>query len=129
LTTNALSILNDRKGNHPKWVFPGDGKTGHLVEPKTSWNSLLKAANIDDLHLHDLRRTLGSYMAMGNQSLHIIGKALGHRSSTATHIYSQLAHSPVRDAMERAQLDMLVAAGLVQTAEQKSDNQPSAPAG
>jgi integrase len=116
LTTNALSILNERKGNDAKWVFPGDGRTGHLVEPKTSWNSLLKAAEIEDLHLHDLRRTLGSYMAMGNQSLHIIGKALGHRSSTATQIYSQLAHSPVRDAMERAQADMFVAAGLVESA-------------
>jgi hypothetical protein len=43
------------------WVFPGDGKTGHLVEPKKSWGKLLADAEIeDDLRIHDLRRTLGS---------------------------------------------------------------------
>lgn len=44
---------------------------------------------------------------MGNQSLHIIGKVLGHMSPTATQIYSMLTNDPIRDAMEKAQADML----------------------
>jgi integrase len=107
-----LQILSER--NYTKtddeWVFPGDGETGHVVEPKKAWNALIKKANIQDLRLHDLRRTLGSYMAMGNQSLPMIGKVLGHRSPTATQIYSRFAHDPIRAAMEKAHADMLVAA-------------------
>ena len=56
-------------------------------------------------------------MAMGNQSLHIIGKALGHQSHTSTQIYARLANDPVRQAMEKAQADMMVAAGLVSPAD------------
>jgi len=52
-------------------------------------------------------------MAMGNQSLHMIGKVLGQKSPTATQIYSRLAHDPIRQAMEKAQNDMLAAGGLV----------------
>jgi integrase len=113
LTVNALSILQERSDSqNSEWVFPGPGKTGHLVEPKKAWYGLLETAKIDDLRMHDLRRTLGSYMAMGNQSLHMIGKVLGHKSPTATQIYSRFTHDPVRQAMQKAQNDMFTAAGL-----------------
>jgi site-specific recombinase XerD len=36
---------------------------------------------------------------MGNQSLHIIGKVLGHKSPTATQIYSRLTYDPMRQAI------------------------------
>lgn len=114
LTSAALEILTARQNSvKGDWVFPGDGKTGHLVEPKKGWHALLEAAGIKDLRMHDLRRTLGSYMAMGNQSLHMIGKALGHKSPTATQIYSQLSYDPLRQAMEKAQTDMLIAGRLL----------------
>jgi hypothetical protein len=38
------------------FVFPsGTSATGHLVEIKRSWATLIKVAGISDLHLHDLR--------------------------------------------------------------------------
>jgi integrase len=120
LPTFVLELLIARHANRDsEWVFPGKGKTGHLVEPKMGWYNLLKAAEIEGLRIHDLRRTLGSYMAMGNQSLHMIGKVLGHKSPTATQIYSRLAHDPIRQAMEKAQNDMLAAAGLVKSKKSK----------
>lgn len=107
LTSNALSLLKERqdvvKG---EWVFPGKVPGHHLVEPKKAWSRILKLAEIEDLRLHDLRRTLASYMAMGNQSLPVIAKALGHKTTAATQIYSRLMSDPVRDAMEKAQTDM-----------------------
>jgi integrase len=120
LPTFVLELLLARhKKRTSDWVFPGTGSKGHLVEPKRGWNALLKAAEIEGLRKHDLRRTLGSWMAMGNQSLHMIGKVLGHKSPTATQIYSRLAHDPVRQAMEKAQNDMLAAAGLVKVKKSK----------
>lgn len=107
LTSNALKILRERleKADGP-WVFPGNVPGQHLMEPKRPWYKLLEDAQIEDFRLHDLRRTLASYMAMGNQSLPVIAKALGHKTIAATQIYSRLMSDPVRDAMEQAQTDI-----------------------
>lgn len=104
LTSSAVELLkrrfDTRKG---PWVFPGRSPEDHLVEPKRPWYKLLNDAKIKDLRIHDLRRTLASKMAMDNQSLQIIGKALGHKSVASTQIYSRLMHDLVRKAMESAQ--------------------------
>ena len=50
-------------------------------------------------------------MAGQNVSLTIIGKVLGHKSSAATMIYSQLALDPQRAAMTQATTAMLTAGG------------------
>lgn len=108
LSSLALQVLKDRYDKRDKsnpWVFPSDGKTGHLVEPKTAWKKFC-GKTFKDLRMHDLRRTLGSYMAMNNQSLQIIGKVLGHKSPTATQIYSRLAFDSLKQAMEAAQVSM-----------------------
>ncbi|QIL43175.1 tyrosine-type recombinase/integrase [Acidovorax sp. HDW3] len=65
-----------------------------------------------DLHMHDLRRTLGSWLASGGTSLPIIGKALNHKSPQATQIYARLMLGPVRDAMEEATNAMRNAKGV-----------------
>ena len=104
LTRDALDILRMQKeSNDSEWVFPSDRrKNTHITEPKKAWAKIIKAAGIDDLHIHDLRRTLGSYMAIIGISPTIIGKALGHKSPTSTAIYARLTQDPVRDAMEEA---------------------------
>ncbi len=113
LTSLSLEIFQRRSDNRQSdWVFPGAGTTGHLVEPKKYWKALLKIAEIDNLRIHDLRRTLVSYMAMGNQIFHMIGKVLGHKSATATQIYARFSNDPVRTAMEKAQQDILQAAKI-----------------
>lgn len=115
LTRFALQLLNERHTNKEgDWVFPGKFPGTHLKEPKATWRNIVSNAGLTDLRMHDLRRTLGSYMAMGNQSLQIIGKALGHKSHTSTQIYARLANDPVRQAMEKAQADMLQTAGVLQ---------------
>jgi integrase len=114
-TSLALEVLSDRSDQRKsdEWVFPGDGITGHIVEPKNGWRSFLKKTGLKDLRMHDLRRTLGSYMAMNNQSLQIIGKVLGHKSHTATQIYSRLATDPLKHAMETAQASMITSAEIL----------------
>ena len=74
----------------------------HLQDPKKAWKRILKRAGIENLRLHDIRRTLGSYQALMGTSLHIIGKTLGHRSLGTTQIYARLADKPIRDSMQNA---------------------------
>lgn len=108
LLPEALIVLQDRKrridpDKKPSpWVFPSHSKCGHIKDMKKSWKRLREAVKIDDVHIHDLRRTLGSFMAGANVSLPIIGKALGHRSIAATQVYARLQLDPVRQAMNIA---------------------------
>jgi integrase len=69
-------------------------------------------ARLLDLRRHDLRRTLGSWQASAGASLLVIGRSLGHKSQAATVIYSRLNIDPIRQSMETATQNMLVAAGV-----------------
>jgi integrase len=105
LTPEAVTILRkrlSRRRNGNTWVFPSFGKSGHLVDLKKRWKTLVARAGIKDLRQHDLRRTLGSWQAAQGASLQIIGKSLGHRSVQATAIYSQLDLDPVRESVNSA---------------------------
>ena len=68
--------------------------------------------NMDDLRIHDLRRTLGSWQAKSGASLVMIGKSLNHKSVQTTAIYARLDREPVRASVELATNAMLEAAGL-----------------
>ena len=59
-------------------------------------------AKLDDIRIHDLRRTMGSWQARTGASLSIIGKSLGHKSQQATAVYARLDLDPIREAMETA---------------------------
>lgn len=102
LMPEALEILETRKGIDPVWVFPGSGKTGHLVEPKKSWDRLRRDAGLLDLRMHDLRRTMGSWQTREGVSLSMVGKTLGHKSLQATQVYARTDLEPVREAMDKA---------------------------
>lgn len=115
LTEEAIRILKERKAkdkSKSEWVFPAESATGHLVSPNKSFKRILKRAGLSDLRLHDLRRTMGSYLAIQGTSSTIIGKALGHRSQAATAIYARLTNDPVRQALENAQQFIFIAGGL-----------------
>jgi len=120
LSQNAIEILQARKEGDggTGFVFPGRGKTGHLVEPTKAIIRVFVRAGIpygrkipDGVTLHDLRRTFGSWQAISGTSLHIIGKSLNHKSPQATAIYARLNIDPVRRSVNTATDAMLKAAG------------------
>lgn len=99
----GISILNQRKleSDHQSvFVFPGAGRAGHLADPKKAWARLKKRMGVEDIRIHDLRRTLASHMAMDGVPLAIIGKVLNHRSISATTIYARLSEQSVKSAVD-----------------------------
>jgi integrase len=111
LPKEAVEILHrrrDQRTNH-EWVFPAHSKSGHLQEPKAVWKRIVERAKLKDLRIHDLRRTLGSWQALGGSSLLIIGKSLGHKSIQASAIYSRLTMEPVKASVDKAVAAMLQA--------------------
>jgi integrase len=72
---------------------------------------------IDDVRLHDLRRTVGSWLAQAGNSLHLIGRVLNHSNQSTTAVYARFGEDTVRTALEQHGEKILGAAGLAPTAE------------
>ena len=108
LTQQAMDVLKDIGIKDKGWVFPSNNsKSGHLENPKRFWQQLLRFCNIQNLRMHDLRRTLGSYQAIIGSSMNIIGKSLGHKSLQSTAVYARLSLAPIRDSMQKATDEIL----------------------
>jgi integrase len=109
LVEESLQILK-RRAKHAQsveWVFPGRGKSGHLAGVSKAWRRVLKRAGLHGLRIHDLRRSLGSWMASTGASMVMTQRALGHKTITASLIYQRLAQDPVRAAMQRAASELI----------------------
>jgi integrase len=126
LAPEAVQILQQRheKSKGSAYVFPSDrteaakaGKDDHIKEPHSAWTRILERAGLKDLHIHDLRRTLGSWQARTGSSLILIGKSLNHMDPQSTAIYARLDLDPVRESVDRAASAMFEAAGLKTGAE------------
>ena len=84
------------------WLFPSESRPGvQLRGADEAWIRIRTRAGLPDVRIHDLRRTLGSWMAAQGCSLPLIGKALNHSNTATTQIYARLNLDPVREALER----------------------------
>jgi len=98
----VIEILQRRRERiDSPWIFPGR-LSDHFAEPKTAFARVLSRAGIDNLRMHDLRRTFGSHLAMNGVSLPLIARALGQSSTSATPVYARLLLDTVREAAEGA---------------------------
>jgi integrase len=84
-----------------EWIFPSRNGEGHAVEAAKAWQRIRLRAGLPDVRLHDLRRTLGSWLAAQGHGLPLIGRALNHSSMAATQVYARLDLDPVREALEQ----------------------------
>lgn len=119
LVPPALAIFDTlpRQDGNP-YVFPGR-KAGdadspeptHLESIRGPWDRARTAAGVADVRLHDLRRTVGSWLATAGNSLHLIGKILNHSNASTTQVYARLGKDTARAAMEAYATDLLGVAG------------------
>ncbi len=111
----------------PSALVPGKPTASlHIVDPKASWRRLLLRAKLANLRPHDLRRSIGSWMALGGVGLPIIGAALGHKDQRSTQVYARLNDGAVRAAMNRA-TDAMLAAGSAGEQSDKTDTTAARP--
>ncbi len=116
LVPEAVEVLRARTPQRSGWVFPADSASGHTESVQKRWRAFITRAGLENLRIHDLRRSLGSWQAMQGASLVLIGRSLGHRSPDATAIYARVALDPVRSSVGAATDAMLVAGGVKQPA-------------
>jgi integrase len=106
LTELASGLLQRRREEITgDWVFPSyvGSKDGCIREPRKAWQRVLKRAGIADLRIHDLRRSVGSWLGASGTNSYTIARALGHQSVRSGEAYVRLAADPVRNALHAIQ--------------------------
>ena len=104
LSAPARQLLADIRAKQEKpgvFVFPGTGKTGHIVDIVRAWREVCADAGISGLRVHDLRHSFASQLVSAGMSLPLIGALLGHSNPTTTHRYSHLFDAAQRAAVEK----------------------------
>ena len=79
-------------------VFPGRWE-GHRVNVNDAWEEIRKAAGLPHLHLHDVRRSVGSWLGAAGHTAPMIGELLGHKSAITSKVYIKLGSLDVKKAM------------------------------
>jgi len=79
LNSDALAILERRKGIHPVYVFTFRGKPLTRFN-NSAWRKALVRAGIEDFHWHDLRHTWATWMVMSGCPLEQLKVLGGWRS-------------------------------------------------
>lgn len=118
LNKQAVSILQalPEQEENP-YLFPGRRKGMHLVNIDIAWGRIRKEANVSHVRLHDLRRTVGSWLAQNKTDLNTIKEALRHASISTTLTYSRLGADPARDVMEEHGRQVQEATGMFNVVE------------
>lgn len=113
LSPEAAQVLRGlpRLEGNP-FVFPGRKQGAHLVNIDKPWRVIRKAAEMEHITLHDLRRTVGSMMAGAGKSLHLISKVLHHKTSKVTERYARVHQDPEREMLEDHARHLMRVAGL-----------------
>jgi integrase len=93
------------------YVFPGAKPGHHLVNIDKPWRRVRQSAGIEDVRLHDLRRTMGSWLAQAGNSLHLIGRVLNHSTPSTTQVYARFGNDHVRSALESYGKQLMGVAG------------------
>ena len=105
LSAAATEILRRRAAANgdSDFVFPSEtSASGHIEDSRKAWARVVKRADLADLRIHDLRRSLASVMVAEGVPLVTIAKTLGHRDLKATAVYARLDFEPQLEAVEQA---------------------------
>jgi len=83
------------------WLFWNPTSRKPVLRLGNAWSAIRERANLRGVRLHDLRHTFASYAAMRKETLPMIGRLLGHRSTQSTSRYVHFDDEHVVEMSER----------------------------
>ncbi|MCP4315711.1 MAG: site-specific integrase [Hyphomicrobiales bacterium] len=114
VSEGALSVIAGiPKVSGSKWVLPrGSDPDRHVsVEVvESTWRRLRRHAGLDDVRLHDLRHTVGTFAAQAGGNAFLISHLLRHRNVAITNRYVSPDADPIRAVSE--EVSKRIEAGL-----------------
>ena len=108
----VLKSLEQITGGSP-WVLPSRSEPAaplskHALEG--AWHAIRRAAGLEDVRLHDLRHTVGTYAGQSGANAFLVRDLLRHKNLSVTGRYVNRADDPVRTLSD--QVGERIAAGL-----------------
>ena len=114
----AQSIIETVRGQHPEWVFvyrrervkhtdqaPAMPYRRIQTMNNTAWQNARKAAGLGDLHVHDLRHTVGMRLREAGVAESTVAEVLWHSTKTMTQHYSMAQIVELHAALEKIKAD------------------------
>ncbi len=92
-------------------VFVGRKEGRHVVNINKQWWAVRERAGLADVQIHDLRRTVGSWLAQKGNTLYLIGKVLNHADVKTTAIYARFQTDDIGEALEQHSKQIMGIAG------------------
>jgi integrase len=93
------------------WVWPANSKTGHVMEFRKAVNACAKAAEIEKLTIHGLRRTF-STLARRVVAKDDVSRLVDHAQDSITDRYIISSVDSLRAPMQRVTDEILLLAGV-----------------
>ena len=106
----AQSIIESVRSQHPKFVFVFSGHGRKEAGPiesmnNTAWQRARGEAGLGDLHVHDLRHTVGMRLREAGVPDSTRADILWHSTPSMTHHYSMAQIVEIYEALERIKAD------------------------
>lgn len=105
-------LLKRKKGDSEEFVFPGEGATGHIVEPRKQMRKVIAGSGVQ-FTVHDLRRTFVTIAESLDIPAYALKMLLNHKAGsdvTAGYIISDVER--LRRPMQRITDHLLKLAGV-----------------
>ena len=91
----AVQELDEARGSGRQSRQSSDGpRKKDAME--AAWQKIRAVANLNDVHLHDLRHTVGTYAGQSGANAFLVRDLLRHSDLSMTHRYVNKADDPVR---------------------------------
>lgn len=110
LADSVTEILTERRqaNQGSPWVFHSNqSKCGHLINIDRAWRSFVRKNGFTNLRVHDLRHTMGTYLAANGASATTIQRALTHKSFQSTQVYVNLDVEHIRPDVNKTVESMI----------------------
>jgi hypothetical protein len=72
-----------------------------MVNLAMAWKRIRTAAELPDVRIHDLRRTVGSWLVRDGASLHLVGSVLNHKDQKTTAGYAYFQTKERHKALDK----------------------------
>ena len=99
LSAPAVDVLSKLPRRYA-WVFSTMGSPIGYKRARAAFSRIVKRAGIENVRLHDLRRTVMTSAAMSGIGSHVLRDLLGHRTTAMADRYIRQTGSALADATE-----------------------------
>ena len=111
LPASALALLSELP-RFSTWAFTSTGTAALTYRTvRKHFAKIVAEADIEDVRLHDLRRTVMTQAAASGIGTHVLRDLLGHKTTTMADRYIRAVGNPVKEAREQVGAEMAAMMG------------------